>query len=148
VKLLRHEGCEKLLPNGDSLFVWCFSHFTPSVDALTLKRCKNANGLNSALISSLRQSEKKADAAEHPQVFHRVGLLTNETLGRAGFLFIQSSVFVERRDLNSLIATERILRHLDGIARRVSLEFKITCVLQLPQATLAFGEFGQPILTT
>ena len=35
--------------------------------------------------------EKKADAAEHPEVFHRVGLLTNEPPGGAGLLFIKSS---------------------------------------------------------
>jgi hypothetical protein len=31
---------------------------------------------------------KKADVAEHPQVFHHVGLLANEPLGQAGLLSI------------------------------------------------------------
>jgi hypothetical protein len=31
---------------------------------------------------------KKADVAEHPQVFRHVGLLTNEPLGTAGLLSI------------------------------------------------------------
>jgi len=31
---------------------------------------------------------KKADVAEHPQVFDRIGLLTNEPLGKAGLLSI------------------------------------------------------------
>ena len=31
---------------------------------------------------------KKADVAEHPEVFDHVGLLTNEPLGIAGLLFI------------------------------------------------------------
>ena len=30
---------------------------------------------------------KKADVAEHPEVFHHVGLLTNEPLGTAELLF-------------------------------------------------------------
>jgi hypothetical protein len=30
---------------------------------------------------------KKTDAVEYPQIFHRVGILTNEDLGRAGLLF-------------------------------------------------------------
>jgi hypothetical protein len=35
-----------------------------------------------------RKVQKKADAAEHPQVFDRVGLLVNEPPGTAGLLFI------------------------------------------------------------
>jgi len=31
---------------------------------------------------------KKADVAEDPEVFHHVGLLTNEPLGTAGLLSI------------------------------------------------------------
>jgi hypothetical protein len=31
---------------------------------------------------------KKADVAEHPEVFDHVGLLINEPLGMAGLLFI------------------------------------------------------------
>jgi hypothetical protein len=30
---------------------------------------------------------KKADVAEHPEVFHHVGLLVNEPPGTAGLLF-------------------------------------------------------------
>ena len=33
-------------------------------------------------------SAKKADVAEHPKVFHHVGLLINEPPSRAGLLFI------------------------------------------------------------
>jgi len=35
-----------------------------------------------------QQETKKADVAEHPKVFHRVGLLINEPLGIAELLFI------------------------------------------------------------
>jgi hypothetical protein len=38
--------------------------------------------------SILRQSTKKADVAEHPKVFHHVGLLVIEPPGRAGLLLI------------------------------------------------------------
>jgi hypothetical protein len=33
-------------------------------------------------------AQKKADVAEHPKVFHHVGLLVNEPSGMAGLLFI------------------------------------------------------------
>jgi len=35
-----------------------------------------------------KHGTKKADVAEHPQVFDHVGLLTNEPLGTAGLLSI------------------------------------------------------------
>jgi hypothetical protein len=35
-----------------------------------------------------QQDTKKADVAEHPKVFHHVGLLTNGPPGAAGLLFI------------------------------------------------------------
>jgi hypothetical protein len=35
-----------------------------------------------------REPNKKADMAEHPKVFHHVGLLVNEPSGSAGLLFI------------------------------------------------------------
>jgi hypothetical protein len=34
------------------------------------------------------RKQKKADVAEHPEVFDHVGLLINEPLGRAELLFI------------------------------------------------------------
>ena len=37
--------------------------------------------LRKSLHSEARRGEKKADAAEHLEVFHRVGLLTNQLLG-------------------------------------------------------------------
>jgi hypothetical protein len=36
----------------------------------------------------LRHRNKKADVAEHPKTFGHVGLLFNESLGRAELLFI------------------------------------------------------------
>ena len=36
----------------------------------------------------LNSENKKADVAEHPKVFHHVGLLTNGPPGTAGLLFI------------------------------------------------------------
>jgi hypothetical protein len=36
----------------------------------------------------LRHRNKKADVAEHPKVLDHVGLLFNESLGRAELLFI------------------------------------------------------------
>jgi hypothetical protein len=36
----------------------------------------------------MRRSKKKADVAEHPKVFHHVGLLINKLLGNAEPLFI------------------------------------------------------------
>ena len=42
-----------------------------------------------ASIDSLaNNSAKKADVAEHPKVFHHVGLLVNEPPAAAGLLFI------------------------------------------------------------
>jgi hypothetical protein len=40
------------------------------------------------LSCDFNEKQKKADVAEHPQVFHHVGLLSNEPLGAAGLLFI------------------------------------------------------------
>ena len=37
---------------------------------------------------SLGQRNKKADVAEHPEVFDHVGLLVNEPPGQAGLPFI------------------------------------------------------------
>jgi len=34
------------------------------------------------------KTTKKADVAEHPEVFHHVGLLFNEPSGTAGLFFI------------------------------------------------------------
>jgi hypothetical protein len=42
-------------------------------------------------LSVIRLQTKKADVAEYPQVFDHVGLLSNEPLGTAGLLSIQSS---------------------------------------------------------
>jgi hypothetical protein len=36
----------------------------------------------------LRTPQKKADVAEHPKVFHHIGLLVNEPPGTAGLPFI------------------------------------------------------------
>jgi len=38
--------------------------------------------------ASLNSENKKADVAEDPEVFHHVGLLTNEPLGTAELLSI------------------------------------------------------------
>jgi hypothetical protein len=40
------------------------------------------------LIPVVAASNKKADVAEHPQVFDHVGLLRNEPPGTAGLLFV------------------------------------------------------------
>jgi hypothetical protein len=46
-------------------------------------------GAEKAAIRSLaNKSAKKTDVAEHPKVFHHVGLLANEPPGPAGLLFI------------------------------------------------------------
>ena len=39
-------------------------------------------------MSLANRAQKKADVAEHPKVFHHVGLLVNEPPGPAGLLFI------------------------------------------------------------
>ena len=39
-------------------------------------------------VAAVRSRTKKADVAEHPQVFHHVGLLSNEPPGTAGLLSI------------------------------------------------------------
>jgi hypothetical protein len=39
-------------------------------------------------LSCCFKEKKKADVAEHPEVFHHVGLLSNEPPGTAGLLFI------------------------------------------------------------
>jgi hypothetical protein len=41
------------------------------------------------------QVSKKADVVDRPEAFHHVGLLSNEPLGAAEPLFIQSSEGVE-----------------------------------------------------
>jgi len=38
--------------------------------------------------TAAREREKKADVAEHPEVFDHVGLLVNEPPGKAELLFI------------------------------------------------------------
>ena len=57
---------------------------------------------------ALRQvmAKKKADAAEHLVMFHRVGLLDNELPGVGRSAFIQSSVVVEW-DLSNEISRNR-----------------------------------------
>jgi hypothetical protein len=39
----------------------------------------------------VRQEQKKADVAEHPEAFDHVGLLSNEPPSRTGLHFISSS---------------------------------------------------------
>jgi hypothetical protein len=43
------------------------------------------------LVLCIDLKTKKADVAEHPEVFHHVGLLIDEPPGKAGLPFIQSS---------------------------------------------------------
>jgi|GEM_PF-1878874 len=43
---------------------------------------------SSVLAAAPHQEQKKADVAEHLEVFGHVGLLVNEPLGTAGLLFI------------------------------------------------------------
>jgi hypothetical protein len=45
-------------------------------------------GHGSSVRTVRAKKTKKADVAEHPEVFNHVGLLTNEPLGIAGLLFI------------------------------------------------------------
>jgi hypothetical protein len=40
------------------------------------------------MILNVLYCQKKADVAEHPEVFHHVGLLANEPPGTTGLLFI------------------------------------------------------------
>jgi hypothetical protein len=53
-----------------------FDHWVQAIDA---------HGKSFALF---QRETKKADVAEHPEVFDHVGLLSNEPLGTAGLLFI------------------------------------------------------------
>jgi hypothetical protein len=49
------------------------------------------NGCGSSLVVAnvpQCQEQKKADAAEHPEMFGRIGLLVNEPPGTAGLPFI------------------------------------------------------------
>jgi hypothetical protein len=43
---------------------------------------------NASIDSLANMIAKKTDVAEHPKVFHHVGLLVNEPPGPAGLLFI------------------------------------------------------------
>jgi hypothetical protein len=45
-------------------------------------------GLNRWVLDQNWHKTKKADVAEHPEVFDHVGLLANEPLGTAGLLSI------------------------------------------------------------
>jgi hypothetical protein len=58
--------------------------------------------LRSTRTALLAASEKKADVAEHPEVFDHVGLLVNEPPDSAGLPFIQSS-----EDIRSMIIEPR-----------------------------------------
>jgi len=51
------------------------------VSGLSSKQC-----LHSVVTAPHSRKQKKADVAEHPEVFDHVGLLTNEPPGTAGLL--------------------------------------------------------------